>query len=227
MDMKQIDTRVNETVKRLTYTGLVKYLTSHDIKSLGNPRRKALYIDRLTAYLDIYKEFGYRQLLKQYYASKTWRKAIATVYKKYCNDSSTLLDVKGTVYVLYSTYLERKAKGYKDYQVSDSVLLDRASHRIASKVWYYRYKLGMPLKQAVDYLILPVRKADQPLYLQEEKQVYIQYLDMTCEKVIAEAIADKVRNKSRMTIYRYAIRYGMKSNELQEYINRLLGYRAI
>lgn len=215
------------TRERLTYTGLVKYLTSHDIKSLGNPRRKAIYLDRLVAYLDIYREYGYRQLLKQYYASKNWRKAIATVYKKYCNDSSTLLDVKGTTYVLYGTYLERKAKGYKDYQQADSVLWDRASHRIASKLWYYRYRLGMPLKQAVEYLILPVRKPDRPIYLQEEKQVYIQYLDITCEKIIAQAIAEKVRSKNRITLYRYASRYGMKSNELREYINRLLGYRAI
>jgi hypothetical protein len=60
--MNKMETRVDRTMQRLTYTGLVKYLTSHDIKSLGNPRRKALYIDRLTAYLDIYKEYGYRQL---------------------------------------------------------------------------------------------------------------------------------------------------------------------
>jgi len=138
------------------------------------------------------------------------------------------LDVEATILCKYSDYLHRKSQGYKRYSLDDTALYDRAKRLVIKKMYYYRKVLGLPFRQAVEYLVewsgtskAPDRKKVAYLDTMRQYPVYVQYMDRLAEKTLASALLDKCLYLSRMGVYRYAHRYSMGSTEFLEYLKRI------
>jgi len=138
------------------------------------------------------------------------------------------LEVEATIWCKYGEYLHRRSQGYKRYNLDDTTLYDKAKRLVAKKLYYYRYRLGLPYRQAVEYLVdwagtskAPDRKKVIYLDAIRTRPVYVDYIDRLAEKTLACALLDKCRQLSRMGVYRYAHRYRMGSTEFVEYLQRI------